>query len=442
MAKRILTLCLALAIGIAFAMPAVAEVKSVKVGGEIIIRGIYRDNLDFVKDEYTEYYWGYADGSEGWLMSTVRVWVAAELSDNVSAVVRLINERDWSRAWDIYRGDESVDVDLAYIKIADLFAPGLTATLGRQEILLGKGFVVGHQNFIPWGWTGWIPSAIRAGDLNSQKAFDAWRLDYEVGTVPLTSTLFGAKLDESSAPWGNNQDADLMGLNVAYKLDNATIEGYILNLLWEGSPDDYNIYTYGARVDHNVLTVPGLNYNIEAAMQTGDSWSVDKDAWALNADVSYTLQNPYQAKIGAAWFMATGQDPSSSDDTAWDPIYPDNLGDRIGRITYASMLGWGVIPPGTNISVPKIYGSFKPADKHTVSLALFPASTLAEPFYSGGPDELGWGINCGYTYQYTDDVSFGLLVDYAVADKVLEDFLGPAFDDTAMQAIATVALKF
>ena len=434
MAKRILTLCLALAIGVAFAMPAVAAVKSIKVGGDLTIRGIYRDNLDFEKDG--------TESANSWLMSTTRIWVGAELTDNVSAVIRLLNERDWNFEGDTDYGSSDdlnteITLDLAYIKMKDLFIPGLSATLGRQEILLGKGFVVGNINGVFGDWYG----AIRAGDLGARKSFDAWRLDYEVGMAPVTVTLFDAKIEED-AEWystDGNEDIDLWGLNVGYNTDNAAIEGYVLLLDQQTGPD-VNLMTYGARVDHNVLSVPGLNYNLEAAMQSGDYWywTDEMSGWAGNADVSYTFQNPMQPKIGAAWFYASGD--SDTGEEQWVPLFPDNLGDRIGRITNAYIVNEssGEVIGASNISVPKIYGSFKPSEKHTLSLAWFPASTIAD-VPTGTDDELGDELNFGYAYQYTEDVSFGLCVDYANAGKAI---VNPGDDENALQVIGSVAVSF
>jgi hypothetical protein len=448
MAKRIVTLCLALAIGIAFAMPASAAVKSIKVGGDITIRGIYRDNLSFLKDTYAT-----ADDNSAWLMSTTRVFVAAELSDNITAVVRLLNVRDWG--FNQYgrdgmiggmqedSSDTLVDLDLAYVKMKDLFFPGLTATLGRQEILLGKGFVVGDRS----GKNDDYAGSFRAIDLSPRKSFDAWRLDYELGTVPLTFTLFDAKIYEtyiSHIPY----ESDLVGFNAAYKLDNAVIEGYVLNYSELNNPGDadMNIQTYGARIDHNVLALPGFNYNVEGALQAGDyARDVSIDAYAWNADVSYTFQNPMQPKIGASWFYASGdtdKDPKKFD--GWKAMYPDNLGDRIGRLNYAG--GYNVYAytqdPGENISVPKIYGSIKPAEKHMFSLAYFPGSALAYNEDHGDKDGLGTEIDFGYDYQYTEDVSFGLLVDYATSGSAKKDLFGSNVDDARMEVIGTVAVAF
>jgi len=445
MVKRLLTIALGLAVAVAFTVPAMAEVKSIKVGGDAVIRMIMRDNLDFLADS--------GDESEAWIMSQIRLYVGAELSDNVSAMVRLINERDWGKSYlQTMAGaggvvglpaDSSDDIklDLAYLKIGDLFVPGLSATLGRQEILLGKGFVVGNAN-------GTLPAvtantAIRASDLTARKSFDAWRLDYQVGTVPLTLTLFDAKVIEESANdalaflglgmlWSGN-DVDLLGLNAAYKLDNATIEGYALNLNANLPGDNVDIWTIGARVDHNLLAVPGLNYNIELAWQTGDlPGGLDQNAFGGMVDISYTAQNQWLPKIGAAWTYYSGDDDATDDENqTWIPLFPDNQADRIGAITYAATLGLGGANL-TNISVPKLYAAFSPAERHTISLAWYP-QTLMNEVPSGADDELGYEVDLGYSCKITDDVSFGLLAAYADSE---------AADEEAMQVIGTVAVSF
>lgn len=442
MLKRILTLILAIGIGIVFVIPAMAEVKSVKVGGDLVIKGIYRDNLDFSKDDDPQV--ATDDGTEGWFMATTRVYVGAELSDNVTTMVRLLSESDWDVGTAAATAT-GIDLDLAYVKLADLFSPGLTATLGRQEILLGKGFVLGNRNFAG-------DANLRARELSSRKSFDAWRLDYEFGTMPLTMTYLGIKLDENStnttvagSPVINNEDIDLSGMNLAYKLDNALFEGYLLNEINQNVGDDYNILVWGLRVDHNVLAMPGLNYNIEGALENGDSVAMDKDAWAANGDVSYTFANPYQPKIGCSYFTSSGDnDATDDDDNAWDPIYPDDVASRIGDLTYAYFVRSAAANDvHTNIAAFKVYGSFKPADKHTLSLAWFPQTALNEAA-AGRSDDIGWEVDAGYTYNYTDDVTFGLAAGFMTADDGIDDIIAANIDfgDQAMQVIGTVAVVF
>ncbi|HOL22765.1 MAG TPA: hypothetical protein PLQ41_07945, partial [bacterium] len=152
---------------VAMAIPAFSAVESVKVGGDITIYGIKRANLEMVYDD---------EDSLDILQTHMRLYVQAMLTDNVEAMVRLINERVWN--WeDDYESD--ILLDLAYIKVSDLLTPGLVLTVGRQEIQFGEGLVVGSNYgndhpFYPYGDT-----RIPATDLGLQKAFDAIRVDYK-----------------------------------------------------------------------------------------------------------------------------------------------------------------------------------------------------------------------------------------------------------------------
>jgi len=58
--------------------------------------------------------------------------------------------------------------------------------------------------------------------------------------------------------------------------------------------------------------------------------------------------------------------------------------------------------------------------------------------------EVGWEVDLGYTYQYTSDVSFGLLLGYMKAGDNIKNGISPVtdFDDEAMEAIGTVAVAF
>jgi hypothetical protein len=183
--------------------------------------------------------------------------------------------------------------------------------------------------------------------------------------------------------------------------------------------------------------MPGLNYNLEAALQNGTAYGVDdKDGWIGNGDVSYTFQNPMQPKIGAAWYYASG-DADYPYTGAWVQLYQDNVSDRIGRIFWDCDYG-----NDRNISSPKIYGSFKPSEKHMLSLAWFPSTTRVA-VATNEPDEVGAEIDLGYAYQYTEDVSFGLLFDYAQAGKEIKHRVGATnFDDAALEVIGTVAVSF
>jgi hypothetical protein len=88
--RLIVVLALALAVAITLS-PAFAEVQNVKVSGDLNMFGAIRNNFGLTRGP---------DGNrrnndESFIATQTRVKIDADLTDNVSAVFRLINERKW-----------------------------------------------------------------------------------------------------------------------------------------------------------------------------------------------------------------------------------------------------------------------------------------------------------------------------------------------------------
>ncbi len=245
MSKRlILILALAFVVGISFA--AYAEVQNVKVSGDITMSGVARNNFDLQKTPNLDAgFFGpsqlnaatYDDDQKDFFTIT-RIRVDADLTDNVSVAVRLLNERNWNG--DTVLGlaennrniglatangankESQIDLDLAYVTLKEFLYSPLTITAGRQELHFGNDLIIGDPdtNMVA------LKSSLAEGDLSSRKAFDALRatLDYN----PLVVDLIYAKLAENVTTI--NDDTTLYGVNTKYELDkNTSIEGYFFS---------------------------------------------------------------------------------------------------------------------------------------------------------------------------------------------------------------------
>ena len=102
-------------------------------------------------------------------MSTVETQIDADLTDNVSAVIRLVNQRDWNiyaksiipgttalgingRAGSGYTEDDDafdLILDLAYVELKEFLYSPLTLKIGRQDLWFGKGLIVGANQPLP-----------------------------------------------------------------------------------------------------------------------------------------------------------------------------------------------------------------------------------------------------------------------------------------------------
>jgi hypothetical protein len=237
---------------VALIAPAFSAVENVKVGGDISIYGVLRGDFDI------------GEGNEDlhFFQTTARVYVSADLSDNVSAMVRLINERNWGYEYT----PTDIDLDLAYIQVKDLLTPGLNLTVGRQEIQLGEGLVVGSAYN---AYNNNYPVDLAAKDLGLQKAFDAVKLDYTASAIPLSITAFLSKIGEELYD-ENNEEQTLYGLNLGYKVaDIADLDVYYVREAID-EPADVTLDTAGIRVVSKIPAIQNFNLKAEYAKQFGE----------------------------------------------------------------------------------------------------------------------------------------------------------------------------
>jgi hypothetical protein len=213
--------------------------------------------------------------AEDFILSQVRLRVDADLTENVSAVVQLINERLWGAEDEerqrqiagvtgglfggsarpinlgeddltgdsMYPSDTEIMLDLAYFTMKEMLYEPLTMTIGRQPLRFGNALIIGDPDpavpiYAPslvagalggayiMGGDGYVTDGgLRyiADDLSKQKGFDAIRatLDYS----PLVVDVVYSKVREGFIEVAD--DIDVMGVNMAYQLDDTTLlEGY------------------------------------------------------------------------------------------------------------------------------------------------------------------------------------------------------------------------
>ena len=441
MGKRlVVVLALALIVGLAFSA-AYAEVQNVKVSGDIIASGVVRNHFNLQNGPAGDK----DDIQQSFFMTQTRVRVDADLTDNVAATVRLINERTWgnsrSNGGDNFDdngqfGANDIDIDLAYVTLKEFLYSPLTLTVGRQEIKFGNGLIIGKStagfNILPIAQ---IPS-----DLSERKAFDAIRatLNYD----PLVVDLVYAKVEQPVT--FRNNTVELMGINASYALNKKVDLSayYFLKsdnnetlLRSKGKADKVN--TIGTLV--SVRPIDNLVTSLEGAYQFGKNdndgtTSITKasnasrhDAWAVQAMADYTFAKlKMTPKIGGSYtYLSGGKVTGSRRNNGWDPMFYDQ---QLNNITYALL-------PFTNLSVFNLKGSIKPMEDVTLMLnygyydrgSRAKGRELVSPgtYDSGlsyiddgldyaydadytGKKHLGDAIDATVLYDYTEDVQFGL----------------------------------
>jgi hypothetical protein len=451
MFKRITLMCALLAVVAFLAGSAYAEVQNIRVSGDITAMGVVRDNYDLedaviLQGDQPGVYQN--EDTDSLFMSLVRLRVDADLTDNVSATVRLANLREWDAA---NAEDEEVVVDLAYVVLKEMLYSPLTLVIGRQDLMYGKGLIVGGERPLANN-----PNNVKYLDLSILNGFDAVRaiLDYD----PWTINLLLAKMSEdddtasTNANTATNQDrdsdTDLYGVNVGYLFDqyDAEMEGYFFTKRDESSTltiyyptdgtssvdfEDNLVHTFGLR--GSFVPMENLTIGAEVAGQFGEmqdntgnilgnSSSRDREAMLAYAsgkydfvDVRFTpmLSLEYLYLSGEEIDPNRGEDVDTSDFEGWHPIYRgyamstirDSLETTALTNDPADTSGFTnqhTIKAACTLDLGELI------DGLSLDLAFLHYWFAEEPSYDNRDDDIGNELNAQVVYDYTEDVKFVL----------------------------------
>jgi hypothetical protein len=473
---RKLTLVIA---AVAFiASPAFAAVQNVKVSGKIDSTYFMRDRFDLGNGVNNSRY------NQNFALTQTQLRVDADLSDNVQTVLQLLNERAWGA--DVSNA-QTVDINLAYVTLKEFLYSPLTVVVGRQILHYGNGFVIGDggPNNSASGNIGSV-----AGDWSLATAHDAVKaiLDYK----PLTIDVFVSKEDSNvvSGTSAKNDDVDLFGVNANYQLGddmNSVVEAYFFGKINRGSnvtagppfAKTDKVYVPGLRASTNPIS--GLNVQVEAALQRGvrtlnSGSSVvnePREAFGAQAIVNYQVKQEDVEKYkpvmqGVYTFISGDSNPADADIThinaasdetfnGWDPMFEAQASGKV----YNTLFNL------TNAHIVELSASATPIEDVTTKLSwtglwldksltrqlgtnggLTTGTVLVSPGGTAPSSTavtsnlaLGQEIDADLTYNYTEDVLFGLSLGVF--------FPGDAFAETstnsrksASQAIAHVGVTF
>ena len=481
------------AIVVLMASPAFAAIQNVKVSGDI--QETYVDRNDFglgTVSLFSHTPVGVSRQSD--VLSQTRLRVDADLSDNVSATVRLINETAWGMAagdntYNGTNGLKGVDLDLAYVTLREFLYSPLTLTVGRQEFSFGNGLVIGAGGPNN-GTSGHL--AYVAGDLSEVDSYDGVKAVLDYKPLTLTAVYFNNGQNNFTGAYdGVNQktNSDVYGLNANYQLGdayNTVVEGYLFARI-NGSntnSDTYigkqgdKLYVPGLRASTN--PIKGLNVQGEVAWQLGNRTvegetvvngavtgvngqyeSEHRNAMAAQFLASYSLPvlEKYKPAVNAGFTYVSGDKnlnqnysgdavKSAKVDTAWDEFNKVQAGGTIYNALFplTNMYIYSVgasAAPLEDVTAAFTWSDLIAADKFTPTNQLYliqPNGSYALPVTSGKKNATGLGneYDVNVNYAYTEDVSFGVNLGWFVS--------GSAFAsqnrNTASQAIADVAVKF
>ncbi|MDD3375544.1 MAG: alginate export family protein, partial [Candidatus Omnitrophica bacterium] len=411
---------------------------------------------------------GASDAKQNDVMSFLRLRVDADLTDNVSVVVRLLNERTWG---DVDNGtttdNTDINVDLAYVEMREMLYSPLTVTIGRQVLSYGNGLILGDgPNNETTG-----PLSTVSPDLSKVSGIDAIKavLDYD----PLTVDIFAAVIDDGNAGMrtqDKTDDTNLYGINVNYAFNDekgTVAEAYFFSKvigLSAGESDYDTVQTPGFRVSSNVLD--GLMLSGELAWQFGRNTvlagtdSIERNAMAAQLIANYMIPfektKKYNPMVTTAYTYLSGDsnpsDSAAGEDSikysAWDPMYESQgcgkIYNALFDLTNAHIYSVALSAEVMQDVMAKLSWTGLWLDKKLPLATWQPLNMYIDGVrtttYAVNTDKkaLGNEFDLDLTYDYTEDVVLSLSTGIYLPGSVFAD----ANEDAATQAILSVLVNF
>ncbi len=407
---------------VAIAAPTFAAVQNIKVSGSIEERAIYMNNWDLrgKSEESTNLRFpapgvqnignlgsgaSINEDQDSFILSTIKVGVDSDLTDNVSASIVLANQSEWG-GWAGTGFDTGVMVNKAFITMREFFYQPLTLKIGRQDVAFGDGFIIGPGIFRdPSGAFAFpradnVPDRFDLGAGNTNVAISGpMGQQYSVSTYydairatldldPWTIDGIYSKISETDTA---NDDMDLIGVNAAYKFDNynSKVEGYYFYKNDNGLASDLgyidpvdliaNAAFYadttvpgaGARVyDRSEVSVFGMRGDIdpvenltlsgEGAVQWGklidetgsynsstSGGAIERKrlAWAIDVSGDYMWKDvSYKPNLGLGFTYLSGEESANGGKfNAWDPMFKGKYNSMIRDYMAGTQSAWNGI---------------------------------------------------------------------------------------------------
>lgn len=411
-----------------FVSTSFAAVESIKISGDINSEFITRD---LALGETTV-----SDNDHDTFFSQIRLRFDADLTEGISAVLRLINERGWGEdnSADLNNADD-LDIDLGYIELKEFLYEPLTLIVGRQRLRYGTGFILGDPDTSQGKITGssnatGLPSIVQ--DLSLRKSFDAIRaiLDF----APLTVDLIFAQVDEVTTN-SRHDDELIVGFNAAYSMgDHGEVsELYFFNA--DSTPQTTatdvkdNVNVVGARTFFHLSEQFSLG--VEGAYQFGDYRvsATDHDhlsAWAGQFISQYRFNNDSKAELtGLFTFLSGDRSETEERFEGWNPLWEDQTTPELMNIllnmSNRQIIGIeGSMVPKEDLLIGFRYARGYLVEKFTGPAIMNAIGPLAGDVFYVKPNKkhLGDEVDIYAVYDYTEDVQLKVSAAWLVPGTV------------------------
>jgi hypothetical protein len=451
------------------AVPASAAVQSVKVSGALESTWIVRYGFDLGVDIGQDP--SAIDFYQNIFITQATVAFDADLTDNVSVKLQLINERPWDAETN---ANTDIDLNLAYLEMREFYLSSLTAVVGRMPVVYGTGFILGGgpNNVIGAGGLVGV-----AEDFSWRTEFDGVKLIFDYD--PLTVDLFAYKVAATNllgaAVNDEDDDIDLYGVNSTWSLGdeyNSSIESYFFAKIDRtgntasavfappvvpnsGQSKADTVYVPGFRVSSN--PIEGLMTSLEMAWQygnkavTGDNAgsgdNLKRDAMGAQVIASYAIPGEtikdYTPVVSGSYTYVSGdsnpdnerdgnQPVSDNEWNGWDQMFEGQAGGTIYNtlfdLTNAHIYNLGLqINPWEDVTAKVSWWGIwldkeideADGDADTADFVMRqPDGTTLVPVVAVDETMVGNELDAELMVQYTEDVELGFIASWFLPGDV------------------------
>ncbi|NBB73817.1 MAG: alginate export family protein [Bacteroidetes bacterium] len=258
-----------------------------------------------------------------------RLWGKAKMTDDMDVNARLVWEfRHWckpdGRLESVGSGDDGFDADEALfdhlnVQWRNALGLPLTVTVGRQDIIIGNGWLV-----------------LDGTPLDGSRTiyFDAVRLQYDINPIQTNVDVSyieqGAAADKHMEPFNDReryvteQDERGVILNVVNRsIENHELGGYFIWKQMDARADNGNdgtLYTIGLRGAGTCGD--RWTYRTEMAAQTGHKNANRLCAFGTNNRLTYKFNDPLKSEVRVAYeFLSGDQNATHGKDEGFDILW-------------------------------------------------------------------------------------------------------------------------
>lgn len=398
----------------------------------------------------------------------VRMGLEADITDSLLGLIELqvadVAGTDPSERSVLVSNSDPFDLYQAYIHWGSINGSNSNLRIGRQELVLGNGFLFGNQPYY------------------NGISFDALRYLWTDGSVRFN--FWYANTNETFAV---DQDTDLWSMEIGKKNDQGGDVSFYAHWILDGDESgraprqDRNLLVVGFRWTKVDRPSAGPIWNLELAWQDGRVENVVPDpdepdlegdlyigAWGGEGLFGWSFQ-PGSATHKVylhAYYGSGDRDIGDRTDNNFNVLY-QNIHDRLGRadivqgsnvynlgIAYEAMFGerhgLGVDVMAFRIARPfdaSTQLAFPAGDFNGVGFAIPAGMFIDLPNADPNEDALGSELDLWYDYYYSKNLSFNFLLAYFVpGDAIAQINLNPdtfqRYDDPAYRAAVQARLRF